>query len=141
MHRQHFAELQHRLLRSGVSTRHVRRIIAELGDHLEDLRIEALSNGAGNEDAQREAASRLGDQAHIAARILERNELRSWPYRYPLLARLYFPLAYVLLLTATPVFAGMANSTKLARWGVALMLSGAVTAAMLLFMQLAIVLT
>ena len=140
MHSRRFANLQQKLLSSGVSAKHVRRIIVELGDHLEDLQIEALANGACEVDAHKEAASRLGNQAHIAARILERTELKSWPYRYPQLARIYFPLAYVLLLTAAPVFAGMANSTKLARWGVALMLSGAVTAAMLLCMQLAIVL-
>ncbi|MGI9203327.1 MAG: hypothetical protein ACR2Q3_04930 [Woeseiaceae bacterium] len=141
MHKRRFADLQHRLLGSGVAAIHVRRIIVELSDHFDDLRLEALANGASSEAAQKEAESRLGDQADIADRILERTELKSWPYRYPQIARIYFPLAYILLLTAAPVFVGMANSTKLARWGVALMLSGAVTAAMLLCMQLAIVLT
>jgi len=141
MRRSAFGELQHRLLRSGISPVHIRRITDELSDHLEDLRFEALANGATVKDAHEEAKFRLGDQAEIADRILARTELKSWPYRHPHVARIYYPLAYVVLLTATPVFVGMANSTKLARWGVALMLSGAVTAGMLLCMQLAIVLT
>ena len=67
--------------------------------------------------------------------------MQHWIYRYPRVARIVLPMAYVAVLPLAPVQAGMANAGLLARWGAALMLSAGVTAAMLLAMQLAIVLT
>ncbi len=77
----------------------------------------------------------------IARQMLARTELKLWVYRYPRLARFYLPIAYLLLLPAAPVFAGAENATAIARWGTSLMVSAAVTAAMLLLMQIAITLT
>ena len=141
MHRQSFDELRSHLLESGIAPKHVRRIASELNDHLEDLRLEALENGLSAHEAESHAVNRLGDQRVIAERILEHTEFRTWIYRYPRIARIYLPVAYALVLPAAPIFAGMANPSIVARWGAALMLSGAVTAGMFLMMQLSIVLT
>lgn len=141
MHKQSFNELRSHLLESGIAPKHVRRIAAELNDHLDDLRLEALDNGLSACEAESHAVNRLGDQKIIAERILEHSEFKTWLYRYPRIARIYLPVAYALVLPAAPVFAGMANPSIVARWGAALMLGGAITAATFLCMQLAIVLT
>jgi hypothetical protein len=141
MHRQSFNELRSHLLESGIAPSHVRRITAELSDHLEDLKLEALENGLSAQESELHAVNRLGDQKIIAQRILAHAEFRTWIYRYPRIARIYLPVAYALVLPAAPIFAGMANPSIVVRWGAALMLSGAVTAGMFLIMQLSIVLT
>ncbi len=140
MRRYSCGQLQTRLLESGVVPSEVDRIAVELQDHFEDLRLEAVSNGMSEQAALALAKHRLGDQNVIANRIVEHTALKSWPYRYPRIARFYLPFAYALLLPASPIFAGVANPSLVARWGTALMLGGAVTATMLLCMQLAIVL-
>ena len=113
----------------------------ELEDHLDDLRTEALKRGLDNEEAIATSLARLGSQEDIAERMLSDVDLKAWIYRYPRLARVYLPVAYFLVLPASPVFVGIANPGKVVRWGAALMMSAGVTAAMLLCMQLAIVLT
>ena len=141
MFEEQFHPLKSRLLESGVAPKHVRRIVTELNDHFDDLVDEALADGASETEAAETAAARIGEPSCIADRILETPELRTWIYRYPRVARIYLPVAYALLLPAAPVFAGLANPGVVMRWGAALMLSAGVTAAMLLSMQLAIVLT
>jgi len=141
MHNRSFREFRSHLLAQGIAPNQVRRITSELSDHLEDLRIEALDSGLSPDDALAHALKRLGNQELIAERILEHAEFKTWVYRYPRVARIYLPLAYALLLPATPIFIGIRNPALVARWGAALMLSGAVTATMFLFMQLSIVLT
>lgn len=136
-----FRYLRNELQDAGIAPRHVRRIVSELEDHLEDLRDEARMLGQTAEEASRYAICRIGDQKAIAERMLDAPELRTWIYRYPRVARLYLPVAYVLLLPAAPLIAGFANPGIVFRWGAALMLSAAVTAAMFLSMQLAIALT
>jgi hypothetical protein len=138
---QSFQELRSHLLERGIAARQVRRITLELSDHLEDLQQEAMKNGLPANEARSVAMDRLGDQRVIAERILEHTEFKTWVYRYPRLARVYLPFACALLLPATPVIVGFRNPAVVARWGAALMLSGAVTAALFLFMQLSIVLT
>lgn len=135
---QTFNDLRRTLLESGVASRHVRRLVAELHDHLDDLQQEAHADGCDGVAANDRAMRKIGDQRLLARKILERPELRSWVYRYPRVARIYYPIAYVLLLPAAPVFAGVARASQLARWGAALLLSATVTAAMLLGMQLSI---
>lgn len=136
-----FRAFSSRLLDSGVSPKVVSRIVIELQDHYDDLIDEAIANGEPLSQAREAAVTRIGDPGMIAEQILETPELRSWIYRYPRIARVYLPIAYALLLPAAPVFAGMANPGVVMRWSAALMLSAGVTAAMLLSMQLAIVLT
>jgi hypothetical protein len=141
MHSASFAELRSHLLARGIAPNHVRRITTELGDHLEDLRVAALESGLTPDDAMQRAKGQLGDQQIIAERMLQHTEFKTWVYRYPRVARIYLPVAYALLLPATPVFIGIRNPMLVVRWCAALMLSGAITAAMFLFMQLSIVLT
>ena len=40
-----FESLRKALQESGIAPRHIRRIVAELDDHLEDLRTEAIELG------------------------------------------------------------------------------------------------
>lgn len=141
MPEQTFADLRCYLLKSGISPRHVKRTIAELDDHFDDLRLEARSIGLSATDASSFAEARIGEHKLIARNILARTELKLWVYRYPRLARIYLPIAYLLLLPAAPVFAGAENASTIARWGTSLMVSAAVTATMLLLMQIAITFT
>lgn len=140
MRRDAFPELKDRLVESGVAARHIRRIISELDDHVEDLYMEARTDGLAREQAMASAIQRIGDQSRIADAIVADPAVRAWVYRYPRIARIYLPFAYVLLLPALPVFAGIANPGVVLRWATALTLSAGVTAAILLFMQFAIVL-
>lgn len=128
-------ELRQQLLDAGVAPREVRRTIDELSDHLEDIRM--AERGIDVDIA----LARLGSLQVIADQILAQRELRTWPYRYPRIARIYMPFAYMLLLPAAPLFSGIAHASMLARWGASLLLGAAVTASMLLFMQLSITLS
>ncbi|MGO8720256.1 MAG: permease prefix domain 1-containing protein [Acidobacteriaceae bacterium] len=55
-----FYELRERLLRAGVVPRHVRRYLAELTDHLADLRAEEERAGRSRAEAESAALVRLG---------------------------------------------------------------------------------
>ena len=136
-----FDTLRNKLLESGIAPRHIRRIVAELNDHLEDLKSEAMAEGRTESEAQLIGLRRIGNQKLIAEQMLDTPEIRTWIYRYPKIARVYLPVAYALLLPAAPVLVGIANPRRVIRWGTALMLSAGVTAAMFLSMQLAIALT
>ena len=138
MRDQAFGELERRLHESGIVPWRVRRMILELHDHLDDLIQEALNNGCNPIQARVGALQKIGDENLLARKTLERSELKIWAYRYPRIARIFYPLAYILLLPFIPVFAGVANASIIARWGLALMLSITITAAMLLAMQLSI---
>jgi hypothetical protein len=136
-----FSVLKNELLRAGVAPRHVRRIVSELEDHVDDLQHEARELGIYDSEALGFAMRRIGDQRQIARRMLASTDLRAWIYRYPRIARIYLPVAYALLLPAFPVFAGLANPGIVLRWGAALMLSAGITAGMMLVLQLAIATT
>jgi hypothetical protein len=125
------------LLNSGIASRQVRRIITELHDHVDDIQMEHR----GHELSVDEIKQRLGDPAVLTEHILAKPELRTWAYRYPRISQFTMPVAYVLLLPTAPLFAGVANAALVARWGASLLLGAAVTAAMLLMMQLTITLT
>ena len=75
--------LTERLLRGGVAPKHVRRTVAELRDHFEDLKEEARKNGCAGDEAAKEAQNRLGSEDVIANDILARPELQSWAARWP----------------------------------------------------------
>lgn len=78
-----FDALRERLLLAGVAPRHVRRYLAELADHVADLRAE--EERAGRDGAQAEAAAlaRLGGIDALARAMTERRQLRSWCARAP----------------------------------------------------------
>lgn len=131
----YFDELRRQLTDAGVTQREISRTIDELRDHLEDIQLQ--EHGVGTDDA----IARLGSHQTIAEKLLAHRELCRWPYRYPRIARIYMPLAYMILLPAVPLFTGIAHASHVARWGVSLLLGAAITASMLLFMQLSITLS
>jgi hypothetical protein len=78
-----FDDVRECLLRAGVAPRHVRRYVAELGDHFEDLVGEEISRGMARGAAERNAGARLGSDEDLARGMLDRPELRSLSARYP----------------------------------------------------------
>lgn len=141
MPRPDFDKLRDHLLRAGVAPRQVIGMISELFEHYEDLECEAIEHGSSPSAARAEANERIGSPDTIARHVLCRPELRCWIYRYPRLARLALPIACVALLPLAPLYAGAANVPAIARWCACLLLSALVTAAMLLAMQIAIVIS
>ncbi len=87
-----FEELRRRLLVAGVAPRHIRRYIAELEDHLADLRREAPNEAA--------AAARLGDLDTLAQPMLDRPEFRSWTARAPWMTLIGGPILAMVAATA-----------------------------------------
>jgi len=78
-----FNELRERLLRAGVAPRHVRRYLAELADHLADLRAEEERAGRGKADAESAALVRLGGTDDLSKAMIGQRQLRSWSARAP----------------------------------------------------------
>ena len=141
MCRPDFGDLRSRLLRSGVALRHVKRTELELGEHFDDLVDGGIASGLDRTAAERHATRALGDIKNIAAEIGARPELRSWAASYPRLALVFYPVACVAVLPAVPIIAGVANASHVGRWIACAVMSGLVTAAMLLVLQLSITLT
>lgn len=135
-----FDKLQAHLLRSGVARRHVVRAIEELRDHFEDIETEAAAHGLPPAAAAILASKRIGTFESIAKQYLNRPELKCWIHRYPSMARVILPIVYIMLLPAIPIVAGVQNAPVIARWCICVLLSGLVTASMLLAMQLSITL-
>jgi hypothetical protein len=135
-----FLAFQNRLLQQGVALRYARRLAGELAEHYEDLRSEAIGTGFLPDEAACFAEEHLGSADNIAAAVFHRPELRSWIYRYPRMARIALPLAFVALLPAAPVFAGITHADSLLRWTCCVMLSALFTALLMLCMQLSLAL-
>ncbi len=133
--------LRRDLIGAGIAPRHVRRTIDELQDHYDDVVEHELGEGADRLSACKTALDRLGPADDIVAAIRARPELQSWAFRFPRLAAIVYPLTFVALLPAAPVFIGYANANLVARWTACLFLSGLVTAGLFLFLQLAITLS
>jgi hypothetical protein len=92
-----FPELRERLLRAGVAPRHVRRYIAELSDHLSDLRAEEEAVGRNGADAEAAALARLGGVDDLARTMIEKRQFQSWSSRAPWVM---FGIAPIALLAA-----------------------------------------
>lgn len=71
------------MLRAGVAPRHVRRYLAELADHLADLKAEEERAGRDQTDAESAALIRLGGIEELARAMTERRQLQSWCVRAP----------------------------------------------------------
>lgn len=78
-----FNELRERLLRAGVAPRHVRRYVAELVDHLADMRAEEERAGRNPADADCAALARLGGMDDLAKAMIDQRHLQSWSSRTP----------------------------------------------------------
>ena len=138
MHEFSLERYETELLKAGVAPRHVRRTMIELAEHADDLLAEARASGRSDEQARRIALSELGDPVTIAKAAREQPQLLSWAYRFPQLALVVYPLLWI---AVTPVIAGAQYAPWVARWAACLLLSGLVTAAMILILQLSITLT
>lgn len=133
-----FILLREKLLRAGIAPTHVSRAVVELREHLDDLRLDALDSGFDADVARRHANARFGDIEEITRIYADRTELKRWSFRHPKTARFCLPVAYALLLPSVPIQAGIASIPTIAKWFASLLLSGLVTAAMLLVMQASI---
>ena len=133
-----FNQLARRLLQSGIAPRHAHRAVNEIRDHYDDLVDAAVDGGASSQAARRQAAAQLGSMDDLVAAMNARRELKTWAFRYPIAAVVFYPVACLVALPAVPVFAGIANASVVARWGASLLAAGLFTAALLLLLQLSI---
>ncbi len=70
-------------MREGVAHRHVRRYIAELRDHAEDIAHAEITRGASQEEAHAAAIARLGTLDDLAHGMTARDELQALSGRFP----------------------------------------------------------
>lgn len=141
MPRPDFESLREELTRSGIASRDVRRTIAELHDHFDDIVDAALERGDHRAAAEVEALRELGDISDLARAFSERRELKGWAYRYPRVALVVYPLTLLAVLPVAPIIAGAAHAQQVARWGMSVFLGGLITATTLLVLQLFIALS
>jgi hypothetical protein len=99
-----FDRLSERLLRAGISPRHVRRYARELSDHFDDLLREEIAGGASRELAQTRALSRLGHDDDLADAMLAKPELRSLTARFPWAVFGLAPLALPLVIAVAALY-------------------------------------
>lgn len=78
-----FASLGDRLLRAGVRPKTVKRYLAELRDHLDDLTAELEANGLPRDAAQQRAIARLGSVETLAFPMASDRRFHSWAARTP----------------------------------------------------------
>jgi hypothetical protein len=83
MSQSRFDQLRERLLHAGIAPRHVRRYIAELRDHFDDLVRDEAAAGSAPALAQSRARARLGSDDALAQVMLDRPGLKSLSARYP----------------------------------------------------------
>ena len=133
-----FDVLRDDLLQAGIAPTHARRVCRELMEHYNDLVGEFLQEGMSRDEAVARAAKALGRTEDLLAAMSERRELKTWAYRYPRAAVVFYPLACLVALPALPVVAGVTHATLLARWGASLLAAGVLTAGLLLLLQLSI---
>jgi hypothetical protein len=86
-----FDSLAETLLKGGIAPRHVRRYLAELSEHLEDLTAQQRDKGYGAEDAHIRARALLGSDEELAAAMLEQKQFRSLAARAPWAVFLLLP--------------------------------------------------
>ena len=126
------------MLESGVLPVHARRAARELEEHYEDLVDAGLAGGKDAFDAHESARAALGDLSDIRVAMAAQDTLKAWAWRWPRLALVVYPVAFVLALPAAPVYAGIRHAPAIGRWLACLLLGGVVTLSMFLFLELAI---
>lgn len=113
MSRERFDELRERLLRAGIAPRHVRRYLAELRDHLDDLVREEIAGGATPNAAEEAAQARIGSDDALTAVMLARPGLRSVTARFPWVVFGFGPV----LMLALVVVAAILIEGGIVLWG------------------------
>ncbi|HJT42191.1 MAG TPA: hypothetical protein VJ750_01700 [Rhizomicrobium sp.] len=78
-----FETLREDLLKGGIAPRHVRRYLAELSEHLDDLTAQQREAGYDAEDAAIRARAKLGSDTELAGAMLEQKQFRSLASRAP----------------------------------------------------------
>jgi hypothetical protein len=86
-----FENLRQVLLASGIAPRHVRRYLAELSEHLDDLTRRQREAGYDAEDAALRARARLGSDTELAGAMLQHKQFRSIAARAPWAVFLLLP--------------------------------------------------
>jgi hypothetical protein len=92
-----FETLRETLLNGGIAPRYVRRYLAELSEHLDDLIADQRAQGFDADDATTRAQARLGSDEELAQAMLAHRKFRSWAARAPLAVFGLLPLAASLL--------------------------------------------
>jgi hypothetical protein len=100
-----FDSLREQLLRAGIAPRHVRRTLAELRHHHEDLVSEERGHGVIGAAADAAARERLGSDDALAAAVLAKPGLRSMTARLPWLVFAILPPVTALLASLLLVIA------------------------------------
>jgi hypothetical protein len=124
--RPQFEALKLELQRGGIAITYIDRTLRELSDHYDDLERAARDAGYRADDAAEVARTHLGDNLVIAAAVLAQPRLKSWSYRWPMVALCMRSAATIGGLPARPVLYVAGRSDELARW------SGAIGAALVL---------
>ncbi len=135
MDRAQLKSLKRTLIRGGVATAYVSRTLAELHDHYDDLEAEALEAGYSEADASEEATQRLGEGRVIAGEILNRQELKSWAFRWPWVPAVLRQLVILTTIAAVPAVMVVGRGPLIARWCVSTGLAALLKGGMLLLMQ------
>jgi hypothetical protein len=100
-----FDGLSERLLAAGIAPRYVRRYLAELSDHLDDLIEDERAGGKSVDEAETRACARLGAVRDLADTMIARREFRSLSARVPWLVFGLAPPFVLLLLMLVPALA------------------------------------
>jgi hypothetical protein len=96
-----FEALRERLLRGGIAPWRVKRYLAELRDHLEDLTAKEVAAGYEPNEAVLRAQALLGNEAELAEGWLNQPKLKSFTARAPwAVFGLLPPLAAILVFVA-----------------------------------------
>ena len=103
-----FDNLAETLLRGGIAPRHVRRYLAELREHLQDLTEQQRKTEHDPKNAAIRARILLGSDEELAAAMLEQRQFRSWTARIPW--AVFIPLPPLIALAASRlIFGGLAQ--------------------------------
>ena len=92
--------LQASLLRNGIQPRYACRVAEELRAHVQDLRDAYLAEGFDAEQADRRASRSIGRPEDLIEAMTARRELKTWAFRFPFLAVMFYPLACLVALPA-----------------------------------------
>ena len=84
------------LLLGGIAPKTVTRLLAELTDHIDDLKTQAIAEGKSELEANAYAHEAIGRETEIVSGFLERTELKSYSWRYPKAVFLAGPMLLLL---------------------------------------------
>jgi hypothetical protein len=91
-------DLGRKLLRQGVSRRHVARIVRELGEHRDDLEAEGRAAGQSPDAARSAACEKLGNINAPGGELVATRRRSYWCGRHPLISFVLAPLPMFFLL-------------------------------------------